>query len=94
MKITGKLEVFLNEKGYVTGVFKAWDKENKNVLGKAYMDVKLPEGVEVAKGHTLTLDVREAYLNTVYVAGEKPFTKLKINVVDCLVEKEFAKGDK
>ena len=85
MKLTGKLEVFKNQNGYFTAVFKAWNDKNE-VKGKAFMDVKLPESVQVKDGQTLTLDVKEAYLNAVHVeAGEKTFDKLKINVVDCEV---------
>lgn len=83
LKITGILEVFKNKNGYTTGVLKAWDSESKTLLGKAYMDVTLPEDVVVEEGQTLTLDVKTAYLNAVYVNAENSFTKVKINVVSC-----------
>ena len=89
IKLSGTLEVFQNNRGYVTGVFKAWNEETKSVEGKAYMDVTLPESVQIKEGQSLTLDVKTAYLNAVYVSGEKPFTKLKINVVDCEIKKVF-----
>ena len=47
MKLTGTIEVFKNKNGYVTGVFKSWDEESKEVKGKAYMDVNLPEDVKI-----------------------------------------------
>lgn len=90
MKLTGTLEVFKNSKGYFTGVIKAWDNE-KHVLGKAYMDVSLPESVVIEDGQTLTLDVKEGYLNAVYVAGEKAFTKVKISVKACDIISVFPK---
>ena len=94
LKLSGTLEVFQNKKGYVTGVFKAWNEETKEVLGKAYMDVKLPENVKIKEGQTLTLDVKKAYLNAVHVTGENEFTKFKINVVDCEVTSVYPKEKK
>lgn len=94
LKITGKLEVFQNQKGYVTGVIKAWGEDNKSVAGKVFMDVNLPESVEVKEGQTLTLDVKAGFLNAVHVSGENAFTKLKINVVDCEVIKVFPEEKK
>lgn len=89
LKLTGTLEVFQNQRGYVTGVFKAWNEDNKQVTGKAYMDVTLPKDVTIKEGQTLTLNVKKAYLNAVHVDGENAFTKLKINVVDCEVESVY-----
>lgn len=88
LKLTGTLEVFQNKKGYVTGVMKAWD-DNKTLVGKAYMDVNLPESISIEEGQTLTLDVKEAYLNAVHVEGENAFTKLKINVVEAEIKSIF-----
>ena len=88
LKLIGTLEVFQNKKGYVTGVMKAWD-DNKALVGKAYMDVNLPESISIEEGQTLTLDVKEAYLNAVHVEGENAFTKLKINVVDAEIKSIF-----
>lgn len=85
LKITGKLEVFKNKNGYTTGVLKAWNDEEKVVEGKAYMDVTLPKEVVIEDGQTFTLDVKTAYLNAVHVNGDNPFTKLRINVVECEV---------
>lgn len=86
LKIEGNLEVFQNDKGYAISVIKAF--EDKELLGKIFVDTKLPKGVELNKGETLTLNVKEGYLNAVHVeAGQ--FTKLQINVVDCEVVKVF-----
>ena len=93
LKLTVTLEVFQNKRGYVTGVFKAWD-DNKCVLGKAYMDVTLPKDVTIKEGQTLTLNVKTGYLNAVHVAGENQFTKLKINVVDCEVIRVYPEEKK
>ena len=89
VKLSGTLEVFQNKRGYVTGVFKAWDDNTKTIAGKAYMDVTLPESVKIEEGQTLTLDVKTAYLNAIFVEGDNPFTKLKINVVDCEIKSVF-----
>ena len=93
MKVTGKLEIFKNRNGYFTAVIKAWDEKNQ-VAGKAFMDVALPEGVKVEDGQSLTLDVKEGYLNAVYVKAENSFTKLKLNVVKCDVVDVFPKPEK
>ena len=94
MKLSGLIEVFQNKKGYVTGVFKAWDEESKTVLGKAYLDVNLPESVKIEEGQTLTLNVKEGYLNAIFVDTENAFTKLKINIVDCEVKSVFPEPKK
>lgn len=94
MKLVGNLEVFKNKNGYYTGVFKAWNEESKSVLGKAFMDVNLPENVECKDGQTLTINVKEGYLNAIYVDSKDPFTKLKINVVDCEVVRVFPEEKK
>ena len=94
MKLTGTIEVFKNKNGYLTGVLKSFDEDNKKVLGKAYIDVKLPEEVEVKDGQTLSLDVKEGYLNAVYVDVKDAFTKLKINVVKCDVKAVFPEEKK
>ena len=90
IKLSGTLEVFQNRNGFVTGVFKAWNEEDKSIEGKAYMDVTLPDSVKVEEGQTLTLNVKTAYLNAVHVkSNDAEFTKLKINVVDCEVKSVF-----
>ena len=94
MKVAGTIEVFKNKNGYITGVLKSFDEDNKKVLGKAYIDVRLPEEVEVKDGQTLTLDVKEGYLNAVYVDVKDAFTKLKINVVKCEVKAVFPEEKK
>lgn len=94
LKLTGTLEVFKNRNGYTTGVIKAWDNENIHVLGKAFMDVTLPENVTIEEGQTLTLDVKEGYLNAVHVDCENAFTKVKINVVKCDIKAVFPEPKK
>lgn len=94
LELKGNLEVFQNKNGYVTGVIKAWDEDNHTVLGKVFMDVKLPKEITIKEGQSLTLDVKKAYLNAVYVEGENGFTKLKINVVECEVIRVFPEEKK
>ena len=94
LKFSGRLEVFQNEKGYVTGVLKAWNEEEKKVLGKTYMDVRLPESVQVEKGQSLTLQVKTGYINAIYVSGDKPFTKLQLAVAECEVVRVFPESKK
>ena len=92
MLVTGKLEIFKNKNGYLSAVFKAWNDDNE-VTGKAYMDAKLPEDIKVEDGQSLTIEVKEGYLNAVHVDGENPFNKLKINVVKCDVLDVFPKPE-
>lgn len=96
MLVTGKIEVFKNNRGYYTGVIKAWDNDlahngagDSHVLGKVFIDVNLPKDVEAKAGETLTLDVKEGYLNARHIAGENEFTKLAITIVKCDVVKTF-----
>lgn len=78
MLITGKLEVFKNQRGYVTGIFKAFD-EFKHLQGKVFIDVA---GLDIKDERTYTIDVIEGYLNAVHVASlTKDFDKLVVNVV-------------
>ena len=96
MQVSGKLEIFKNRNGYYTAVIKAWG-DHKELQGKALMDVALPEDVKVEDGKTLTLDVKEGYLNAVYVKAEKAensFTKFKLNIVKCDVVDVFPKPEK
>lgn len=88
LKVNGQIEVFQNKRGYITGVIKSWG-ENKDVLGKAYIDVNLPESVLILDGQTLTLDVKTAYLNAVHIEGKNEFTKLVLNIVDADIVKIF-----
>lgn len=90
MQLTGKIEVFQNQNGYHTAVIKAWDESNTKVLGKAFVDAKLPEGIKCEKGQTLTLNVKEGYLSAVFVpAQQNTFTKLKINIKEAEVLSVF-----
>ena len=88
MKLTGKLEVFKNQNGYITAVIKDFD-DNNQVRGKTYVSAKLPADVKVEDNQSLTLDVKEGYLDAVYVGTDAPFTKLQINVVKCEVANVF-----
>lgn len=79
MMITGKIDLFKNSRGFVTGQIKAFSKEKK-LLGKCFVEVM---GVSVAEGETLTIDVKEGYLNCVHVESEdkkKSFDKLVLSV--------------
>ena len=88
MMITGKIDLFKNQRGFVTGTIKAFDKENK-LIGKCFIDVI---GVAVEEGETLTIDVKEGYLNAVHVEGkESKFDKLAINVKKYDVVKSYKK---
>ena len=90
LKLTGTLEVFKNKNGYITGIIKTFDKDDKSYLGNVCLDVTLPEVVEVKEGKTLTLKVAEGYLNTRHIVAKgKSFDKLVINVVKCTVVKVY-----
>ena len=99
MKLSGLLEVFQNQKGYVTGVFKAWDSDEPNekhkVVGKAYMDVRLPKDVQIKEGQTLTLDVKEGYLRVEHIVSNKvEFSKFVISVANCDVVRVYPEEKK
>ena len=90
MKVSGKIEVFRNDNNYYTGILKAW--EDNKVIGKLFIDVKLP--FEIARGQTWTLFVKEGYLNVRYghtKEGGTIFTRPEIQVVDCDVIKKYIK---
>lgn len=87
LKLQGRIEVFKNANGYTTGVIKAF--EDKKLLGKAYMDIRLPEEIVINDNETLTLDVKTAYLNAVHVEAKESFTKLQINVVEADIVSVF-----
>ena len=88
MNLTGKIDLFKNQGGYVMGVIKSFD-ENKKYTGKSFVNVV---GVEVLKGETLTIDVKEGYLMNVHVKGKAPskeFDKVVIVVKQYDVIKSF-----
>ena len=82
MKLSGHLEVFKNENGYLTGVMKSFDFNGKKPTGKVYIDVRIGEDnlKDFKKGSTYTLNLKEAYLDAIHVDCEKPFTKSIITV--------------
>lgn len=78
MKITGKLEVFKNPRGYLTGILKSFN-ENKELKGKIFIDV---EGLDLKDNRTYTIDVIEGFLNVRHVESlTKDFDKLIIKIV-------------
>ena len=78
MKITGKLEVFKNQRGYITGILKAFDKD-KNLTGKIFIDVK---GLDIKDDRTYTINVIDGYLNVIHQESlTKDFDKLSISVL-------------
>ena len=77
MKLTGKIEVFKNPRGYVTGILKAFNQE-KELIGKVFMDV---DGLDLKDDRTYTIDVIEGYLNVRHVESlTKDFDKLIISI--------------
>lgn len=87
MKVTGKIEVFVNNKGYLTGVLKSFN-ENKEVTGKTYIDVNAYGELHdtMDDKHTYTLNVKEGYLNARHVdIGEKSFDKIELSILDASV---------
>lgn len=95
LKLTGTLEVFKNRNGYITGIIKSFDKDDKSYLGNVCLDVSIPESVEVKEGQTLTLKVTEGYLNIRHVVAKgNSFDKLFINVVKCKVVKVYPEEKK
>ena len=90
MLIQGKIEVFKNKRGYVTGILKAFDE--KNLLGKVFIDIN---GLDLKDERTYTIDVTEGYLNVHHVESlTKDFDKLVINIVKHKVISVFPDDNK
>lgn len=76
MQVLGKIEVFRNQRGYVTGILKSF--ENKELKGKVYIDV---QGLDIKDDRTYTIEVTDGYLNVHHVESlTKDFDKLVISV--------------
>lgn len=76
MKITGKIEVFKNARGYTSGILKCFN--NGEMVGKLFIDV---EGLDLKDTRTYTIDIIEGYLNVHHIESmTKDFDKLVINV--------------
>lgn len=95
MKVLGKIEVFKNKRGYLTGKILSFDKDKK-IVGTSYMDVKVADDLaKPEEGTTITYDVKEGYLNSVHVEGEREsFEKLVISIVKAEVVKTFSAKDR
>lgn len=92
MILSGKIEVFKNKRGYITGVIKSFNKDKK-CDGKCFLDVVCCEGVElnIEDGVSLTLDVKTAYLNCRHVElkeGEA-FDRLEVALKDFTIVSSF-----
>lgn len=86
MEVTGKIDLFKNKRGYVTGVLKSFNEEKK-VSGKSFIDVS---GVVVKEGETLTIDVKKGYLNSIHVEGEKGgFDKFSLSIKEYDVVRSY-----
>lgn len=90
MLVTGKISVFINEKGYAVCVLKRFVE--KKPVASYYIDAKLPAECMPQQNETLVLEVKESYLNVVEVrAKERTFTKLQLNVKEASVVEKFTK---
>lgn len=94
MKVLGKIEVFKNKRGYLTG--KILSFTDKKVVGTSYIDVKLAEGIKAPEeGTTITYEVVEGYLNSIHVESEREsFEKLVISIVKAVAIKTFSAKDR
>ena len=78
MKLTGKIEVFKNKRGYLTGLLKSFNEKNE-LTGKVFIDVV---GLDLKDERTYTIEITEGYLNVHHVESlTKDFDKLVIKVV-------------
>ena len=76
MLLKGKIDVFKNQRGYVTGILKCF--EDNELKGKVYIDV---QGLDIKDDRTYTIDVIEGYLNVHHVESlTKDFDKLVIKI--------------
>lgn len=92
MFVTGKIEVFKNKKGYLTGVIKSFDKDGvlvaKEMVSVSIVDEKLAK--KVVDGKTVTIDVTKGYLDLVHVELEsESFNKFKVAIKEGKVVKVF-----
>lgn len=83
MKLSGKIEVFKNKKGYATGIIKAFSQDKK-VVAKEFVDVELKDedvSKKLTEGKTLTLNVIEGYLNLKHVELEtESFNRMVVSI--------------
>lgn len=76
MKIQGKIEVFRNKNGFLTGILKSF-KDNE-CTGKVFIDVT---GLDLKDERNYTIEVEDGYLNVIHVETlTKSFDKLSIAV--------------
>ena len=77
MQLVGRIEVFKNKRGYVSGILKSFGEHNE-LLGKVYIDV---QGLDIKDDRTYTIEVNEGDLNVHHVESlTKDFDKLVIKV--------------
>lgn len=85
MKLTGKIEVFKNKRGYLTGKINSFDKEGK-LIATEYVEVKISDeklADKVNNGKTVTIDVTKGFLNIVHVELEtESFNKFVVAIVE------------
>lgn len=97
MKLSGKIEVFKNKKGYATGIIKAFS-EDKKVIAKEFVDVELKDEKvrdKLTEGKTLTLNVEEGYLNLKHVELDtESFNRIVVSVVKASVVAVFPEEKK
>ena len=76
MKITGKIEIFRNKNGFITGFLKSFN--GNQCTGKVFIDVT---GLDIKDERTYTIEVEDGYLNVVHVETlTRSFDKLSIAV--------------
>ena len=84
MKVTGRVEIFKGENGLLAKIT-AFNSESKPT-GAVYMPVRLPESCKCKEGQSLTVMVKDGFLNAVTSTGQTgTFTHLAMNIKDCEV---------
>lgn len=95
MFLTGKIEVFINKDGYLTGVIKSF--KDRIVTGKSFISVYIDDKTlveKLTKGVTYTLNVKSGYLNSLMVECDKPFNKIEVFIRECEIVSEFKPNKK
>lgn len=97
MLLTGKIEVFKNKKGYLTGMLKSFTQDNK-LIATEYVSVKIADSKlaeKVTEGKTVTFDVELGYLNIRHVELEtESFNKFEISIAKAKVVSVFPEEKK
>lgn len=92
MLLTGKIEVFKNKKGYLTGMIKSFDKDGV-LITTEYVNVSIADeklSSKVVDGKTVTIEVTKGYLDLDHIELEsESFNRFRVSIKEGKVVKVF-----